>query len=119
MAVAIEAQFGKLAGGVDEMYFVSDGKPSVAAHEQCSPYAAALNGKLVCLVPEHPKIPGTSAGKRLNMAKLKPMMEQSGAKVTKRGCGQNPERCSPSYEIVIFSNGAPTLTARLPRISVA
>ena len=58
MAVAIEAQFGKLAGGVDEMYFVSDGKPSVATHEQCSPYAAALNGKLVCLVPEHPKNSG-------------------------------------------------------------
>jgi hypothetical protein len=114
VAAAIEAQFGDRAGGVEETYFVSDGKPSVTAHEDCCPYAAALAGKLVCLVPDHPKIPGTSEGTPLDMAKLKPMMEQSGAKVTKRGCGQNPVRTRPSYEVVIFSNGAPEPDSKAP-----
>ena len=69
----------------------------VRASEECNPYEASLAGKKVIIVPDMPQ-------GDIDIDALKPMCEQSGAKTTSRGCGQNPVRTNPTYEIVMFSN---------------
>jgi hypothetical protein len=54
----------------------------------------------LCLVPDVPE------GK-LDMGVLKPMCEQAGTKVTSRGCGGNPNRSSPGFQMVFFGNFCP------------
>lgn len=85
-------------------YFVVHGRDSTPRVESCSPYAAALTNKHVWLSPEFPVFFGAFWGYTLDIDKLKPMCEQTGAKVMTRGCGKGPTRTRPGYDIVSYGN---------------
>lgn len=99
----IENFFGDdFTGGVPSSFFLKSPGAKRRASEGCSPYEASLAGKKAIIVPDMKK-------GDLDMDVIKPMCEQAGAKTTSRGCGQNPVRTNPSYEIFFFSNFAPNI----------
>ena len=108
LAACIEAQFGSdFAGGLPKGFLVKEGFKK-GGSEDCTPFKAALVGKRVCVVPEHPKEHYDShKGAPLDMDALLDMTDQCGAKSTTRGIRANPTRSNPSYLILIFSSGAP------------
>ena len=55
---------------------------------------------------KHPKVDGARPeGKRFDMARLKPLCDQSGIKVASRANYGGAESKHPSYEIIVVSNG--------------
>ena len=102
-----DKEYGAFGGGLTNEFFVVDAHGKKRDKEACTPFLNALEKCRVCIVPEHPSDRCKTQAATLDMDALKMMTEQAGAKVTSRGCGSNPSRSSPCYEIVIFSNFGP------------
>jgi len=99
----IESFFGDdFVGGLPKSFFIRPPGALVKARgsEECNPFEAALEGKKAIIIPDMPK-------GDFDIDAFKPLCEQCGSKTTSRGCGSNPTRSNPSYEITMFSNYAP------------
>ena len=112
MAVCLETafgdkEFGGFGGGLPRDFLVEDAHGQKRSKEACTPFQNALEKCRVCIVPEHPSDRCKTQAALLDMDALKMMTEQAGAKITSRGCGTNPSRSNPGYEIIAFSNFGP------------